>query len=160
MSAKADKTWILARAHTSSSTTAAEWLETLNHGVRATISRYDKGALYRPAKIAIIDTGACIDELVIDMKYDGRLKECRSWLDESDGATGRAEGFNSDPIGHGTHATSLALESSMHSNCEVYVARVFATRLGRQSIEAQCETHAAIAQVCRIPPGIAGESVS
>ena len=49
--------------------------------------------------------------------------ECRSWIGKD---RGRLVSYAAaDLIGHGTHATSLALKVTENTNCEIYVAQVF-----------------------------------
>ena len=104
----------------------------------------------RPVKIAVIDTGALIDEDSLDFKFDGRLKECRSWLDESAGKPGTEMSGGADNVGHGTHATSLVLQATMHTDCEVYAAQVFAVQQDQQTVEETRATQIAIARVCEV----------
>ena len=76
----------------------------------------------RPVRIAVIDTGADIDESVLEL-YDHRLVECRSWIGKDPAQL--VEGATADAIGHGTHATSLVLSVTENTDCEIYVAQVF-----------------------------------
>lgn len=69
-----------------------------------------------------MDTGAAIEQSILDLVYDGRLKECRSWIN---GASAQLT-QGADLVGHGTHATSLVLKVTENTDCEVYVAQVFA----------------------------------
>jgi hypothetical protein len=80
-----------------------------------------------PVRIAIIDTGAAIDEALLESyDYNGRSRfcACRSWADEQYGDQGKEIGHE-DFVGHGTHATSLALKITENTDCEIYVAQVF-----------------------------------
>jgi hypothetical protein len=77
----------------------------------------------RPVRIAVIDTGAAIEDSDLDDLYGNRLIECRTWIGEDPGRL--VECATSDTVGHGTHATSLTLKVTENTNCEVYVAQCF-----------------------------------
>ena len=86
----------------------------------------------RPVRIAVVDTGASIESSVLDDLYDGRLIECRSW---TCGDPGRlVKDATADAVGHGTHATSLALKITENTDCEIYVAQVFDQTHQRKSM--------------------------
>lgn len=74
----------------------------------------------RPVKVAVIDTGAAIEESDLGC-YDDRLVEVRSWTD------GRpaTKVDMADLVGHGTHSTSLVLSVTENTDCEVYAAQAF-----------------------------------
>lgn len=74
----------------------------------------------RPVKVAVIDTGAAIEESDLEC-YDDRLVQVRSWTD-GELAT-KVE--MADLVGHGTHSTSLVLSVSENTDCEVYAAQAF-----------------------------------
>ena len=77
----------------------------------------------RPVRIAVIDTGAAIEGSALEDLYDNRLVECRTWIGEDRGRLVNCA--TSDAAGHGTHATSLALQVTENTDCEVYVAQCF-----------------------------------
>lgn len=108
-------------------------------------------------RIAVLDTGACFQRFAIDHIYDGRLKEVRSWRPKAssrarfDNKIGEIIPFDEKPFydmtdlvgedneGHGTHTTSLLLESTRDTNFEVYVAKVFDRRNDTQGDKATQE---------------------
>jgi hypothetical protein len=116
---------------TQRTTSAKEWMDRLQ---TRTNSMWEKLALVsngdgptapfdRPVRIAVIDTGAAIEDSELEERYDNRLIECRSWVGEDPGRL--VKRATSDAVGHGTHATSLALEVTENTDCEVYVAQCF-----------------------------------
>ncbi|KAK0290620.1 hypothetical protein LTR35_000051 [Friedmanniomyces endolithicus] len=101
---------------------AVETVELLSEGESA--SRHRPAiAVHTPVRIAVIDTGVHIDEDTLNLKYDGLLKECRSWLEDANGDAGQMMLSPADSVGHGTHATSLLLQATQHTPCEVYAAQ-------------------------------------
>ena len=140
-----------------SARSASQWLADLTNSVRQSILRSqplededESLSVAKPVKIAVIDTGVCIDEAILEQRFDGRLKECRSWLDDGDGENGAVIPPCADAVGHGTHATSLVLQATEHTGCEVYVAQVFNSREDQQSGKSRQATQVAIARVCMI----------
>ncbi|KAK5110337.1 hypothetical protein LTR62_006045 [Meristemomyces frigidus] len=135
---------------------ASQWFADLTNSVRQSVQRslpsQDEDSTFptvSPVKIAIIDTGVSIDESILDQEFDGRLRECRSWLKDGDGEDGAVISPNSDAVGHGTHATSLVLQATEHTGCEVYVAQVFNSRGDQQKDQTRQATQVAIARAIR-----------
>lgn len=81
-----------------------------------------------PVRIAILDTGAHIPSEQVENVYDGRIKECRTWLhstkDDGDALTEPC----SDRDGHGTHGTGVLLEATQNTKIEIFVAQIFDKR--------------------------------
>ncbi len=127
---------------------STKWLNDLNDSVRRSASRHRPAiAVHTPVRIAVIDTGVHIDEDTLDLKYDGRLKECRSWLKDANGDVGQMMLSPTDSVGHGTHATSLLLQATQHTPCEVYAAQVFDAQEGHDRGAASQATQVAITRV-------------
>lgn len=101
---------------------------------------------YRPVRIAILDTGALLDPASLSV-YDDRLVECRNFQTTWGGESSIRMSHGGDDDGHGTHATDLLLELTEHSECEIYVAKVFGKRSEKQNAKANAETEKAIAKV-------------
>lgn len=94
-------------------------------------------------KIAVLDTGVSFANWAL---YQHKIAEQRSWVGVKDKKLGaNFSGENIDTDGHGTHTTSVLMETS--PSCEVYVAKVFEGRReksGETPVEA---TQQAIANV-------------
>jgi hypothetical protein len=82
-----------------------------------------KRHVYRPIRLAVIDTGAAIESSILEDLYDNRLVECRSWIGKNSATV--VKDAAADRVGHGTHAASLALKVTENTSCEIYVAQVF-----------------------------------
>ncbi|KAK1066325.1 hypothetical protein LTR74_007212 [Friedmanniomyces endolithicus] len=129
---------------------STKWLADLNDSVRRSASRHRPAiAVHTPVRIAVIDTGVHIDEDTLDLKYDGRLKECRSWLEDANGDAGQMMLSPADSVGHGTHATSLLLQATQHTLCEVYAAQVFDAQEGHDRGAASQATQVAITRALK-----------
>lgn len=79
-------------------------------------------------KIAILDTGAHISSEQLETVYDGRVRECRTWLGSDKGGGDCLPGATSDRDGHGTHGTSVLLKATQATDIEVYVGQIFDKR--------------------------------
>lgn len=98
-----------------------------------------------PVKVAILDTGAKFDPKMLEMAYEGRIKEYRSWTDQGCGKRGKILDDGNDDDGHGTHAVSLLLQVARH--CEVYVAQVFPSRFSKRDANVDRDVVDSIANV-------------
>ncbi|KAK0880595.1 hypothetical protein LTR87_005559 [Friedmanniomyces endolithicus] len=129
---------------------STKWLNDLNDSVRRSASRHRPAiAVHTPVRVAVIDTGVHIDEDTLLLKYDGRLKECRSWLEDANGDAGQMMLSPADSVGHGTHATSLLLQATQHTPCEVYAAQVFDAQEGHDRGAASQATQVAITRALK-----------
>ncbi|KAK1056933.1 hypothetical protein LTR74_014531 [Friedmanniomyces endolithicus] len=129
---------------------STKWLNDLNDSGRRSASCHRPAiAVHTPVRIAVIDTGVHIDEDTLHLKYDGRLKECRSWLEDANGDAGQMMLSPADSVGHGTHATSLLLQATQHTPCEVYAAQVFDAQEGHDRGAASQATQVAITRALK-----------
>jgi DNA transposition AAA+ family ATPase len=78
-----------------------------------------------PVRIAILDTGAHIPADEAEHVYNGRIKECRTWLRSTKDSGEALAGPCSDRDGHGTHGTSVLLQATENTKIEVFVAQIF-----------------------------------
>ena len=95
-------------------------------------------------RVAIIDTGVLFDKRT-RMMYGSRVKEVRSFVGTYCPEDGVLCPEGEDVDGHGTHATSLFLETDPFS--EVFVAKVFESRDEKQGESTQKELQHRIAKV-------------
>ena len=102
-------------------------------------------------RVAVIDTGADMPTNVAKDDYNGRLKECRTWLNTED-SKGMPQGGDDD--GHGTHLVSLVL--NIAPLCDVYAAQVFPKRERESSSDSSKQAvralHQRIANVSPLKP--------
>lgn len=82
----------------------------------------------QPIKIAILDTGIDLPEAAKSL-YEGRIIECKSWLEGKGDLELEFSKGDRDVDGHGTHAAGLLLKVAQYAH--IYVARVF--ELGHES---------------------------
>lgn len=88
----------------------------------------DEGYSTQPVKVVILDTGAYMSRDNYKHAYNGRLKECRTWLKTAE-ADGEVFALgSSDDDGHGTHGASVLLQATQSTDVHVYVAQVFSGR--------------------------------
>ena len=82
-------------------------------------------------KVAILDTGASLDPIIIKERYSGRIAEYRTWCDTPVSESGREILHGEDADGHGTQITSVLLDVA--PQCRVYIAKIFESRMNKNS---------------------------
>lgn len=82
----------------------------------------------KPVKVAILDTGAYMSRDYYKHQYQGRLRECRTWLRTDDVEGQKFPIGENDDDGHGTHGASVLLEATKNLNIHLCVAQIFAAR--------------------------------
>jgi hypothetical protein len=86
-------------------------------------------------KVAILDTGVQISTDWLRGVYEGRLKECRTWLTTENPEGEEFELGTRDSDGHGTHGTSVLLDVTRSADVHVYAAQVFNKREEKVIVE-------------------------
>lgn len=106
-----------------------------------------QGILHAPVKIAVLDTGAKFNPQTLKVLYDDRLGDCRTWRYLDCNGRSTKTSADSDQDGHGTHTTSLLLDVTQDTDCQVFVAQVFGTRRENRDTTQNADIQGGIANV-------------
>lgn len=126
---------------------ATKWLADLQNCSKCCLTPDEPSNDWQPVKIAVLDTGALLFDHKMKLLYNDRLKECRSWLGRDCAAAGVELVTGGDENGHGTHMTSLLLDSIPIAALNIYVAQVFGGKYKCQGQTTLQSENTAIAHV-------------